>query len=73
MEVTVTMTQVVSTKNSKLSCNVSPELLQQLDALVKMHGPFARRHAIHVAALRIGLAELAGRPERLLEVLRDQG
>lgn len=67
------MTQEASTKNSKLSCNVSPELLQQLDALVKMHGPFARRHAIHVAALRIGLAELADRPERLLEVLGDQG
>ena len=67
------MAQDTSTKNSKLSCNVSPELLHQLDVLVKMNGPFACRHAIHVAALRIGLTELAARPERLLEVLGGQG
>jgi hypothetical protein len=73
MEVPVTMTQLASNKNSKLSCNVSAELLQQIDALVRMHGPFARRHAIHVAALRIGLAELAARPERLIEILGEQG
>jgi hypothetical protein len=73
MGVTVTMTQLASSKNSKLSCNVSAAMLQQIDALVKMHGPFARRHAIHVAALRIGLAEIAARPERLIEVLGEQG
>lgn len=67
------MTKEARNKNSKLSCNVSPELLEQLDAIVQLHGPFARRHSIHVAALRIGLAELADRPERLLEVLLGEG
>lgn len=60
-------------KIEKLSVNVPFDLLQQLDALVKMNGPFARRHALHVAALRVGIAELTEDPTRLLEALGQQG
>jgi hypothetical protein len=56
-------------KPQKLSVNVSGELITQIDSLVKRNGPFARRHAIHLAALRIGLSELTAHPERLLEAL----
>jgi hypothetical protein len=62
-----------TTKIEKLSVNVPLDLLHALDQLVKMNGPFARRHALHVAALRLGVAELSARPERLLEVLGHQG
>jgi hypothetical protein len=54
---------------TKLSANVTPELLDQLDAVVKKNGPFAKRHAIHLAALRIGLAEIANNPSRLPQAL----
>lgn len=54
---------------TKLSANVTPELLDQLDAVVKKNGPFAKRHAIHLAALRIGLAEITNNPSRLLQAL----
>jgi hypothetical protein len=55
--------------NRKLSVNVSDELITQIDSIVKRHGPFAKRHAIHLLALRIGLIELLTNPERVNEAL----
>lgn len=63
----------------KLSVNLDAELLEEVDALVEQHRPFVRRHAVHLAALRLGLAELKAHPGRLVEVLvleaerRDSG
>lgn len=42
----------------RLTANVPDDLVRQLDALVATHEPFATRHAIHLVALRLGLAEL---------------
>ena len=56
-------------KIPKLSVNVTADVLAQVDALVEQHRPFARRHAIHLAALRIGLAELIAKPERIAEAI----
>jgi len=58
---------------TKLSANITPELLDKLDAVVRQNGPFAKRHAIHLAALRIGLAEITTNPSRLLEALGHNG
>lgn len=63
----------LKTKQPKLSVNITSDVLAQVDALVEMHRPFAKRHAVHLAALRVGLAELTARPERLLETLGHQG
>lgn len=60
-------------KTQKLSVNVTDDLLTQVDAVVVQHGPFAKRHAVHLAALRIGLAELKAKPERIHEVLGNNG
>lgn len=67
------ITEPKSANITKLSANVTPELLDQLDAVVKQNGPFAKRHAIHLAALRIGLAEITTNPNRLLEALGHNG
>ena len=48
----------------------SPTDLQAIDNIVRQHDPFVRRHAVHLAALRLGLAELQAHPERLVEALR---
>jgi hypothetical protein len=53
----------------KLSVNVTDDLIAKVDALVEQHGPFARRHSIHLAALRIGLAELEADPDRINEAV----
>jgi hypothetical protein len=63
----------IKNKISKLSANVTPDLLDQIDHLVKVNGPFAKRHSIHVAALRIGLTEITNNPNRLLEAIGHQG
>lgn len=57
---------------NKLSVNVTDDLIAKVDALVEQHGPFARRHSIHLAALRIGLAELAADPKRINEAAGHQ-
>jgi len=61
------------TRLPKLSVTITPELLAQVDDLVQQHGPFAKRHSIHVIALKLGLAELVAHPNRLLEALGHQG
>jgi hypothetical protein len=53
----------------KLSVNVTDDLLDQVDAVVDKHGPFCRRHAVHLAALRLGLVELINNPERIHDAL----
>jgi len=53
-------------KTRALSVNISNELLAKLDALVSRY-PFAKRHAVHLIALRIGLDELTRNPERVRE------
>jgi hypothetical protein len=53
----------------KLSVTINTELLDEVDALVQQHRPFVRRHAVHLAALRLGLAELRAHPARLVELL----
>jgi hypothetical protein len=52
-------------KPKKLSVNVTDDLLDQVDAVVEKHGPFCRRHAVHLAALRLGLVELLRNPDRI--------
>lgn len=54
-------------RQPKLSVSVTLELLHQLDMLVALHKPFAKRHAVHLAALKIGLVELTENPNRFLE------
>ena len=65
-------TEPKTTKIEKLSVNVTKDLLNKLDQLVRLNGPFARRHSIHVAALKLGLAELAAKPDRIHEALGGQ-
>ncbi len=57
------------TSKPKLSVTIDSELLDQVDILVQQHRPFVRRHAVHLAALRLGLAELHAHPDRLVELL----
>ena len=57
---------------AKLSANIPLDLLHQLDQLdqlVQANGPFATRHALLVAAIRIGVSELAANPFRLIDAL----
>jgi hypothetical protein len=49
----------------KLTANVPEDVVRRIDALVARHRPFATRHAVHVVALRLGLAELLANPERM--------
>lgn len=55
----------IASRPTKLSANVPLDLLRQLDQLVRANGPFATRHALLVAAIRIGVSELAANPSRL--------
>lgn len=50
---------------AKLSANIPRDLLRQLDQLVHANGPFATRHALLVAAIRVGVEELVTNPSRL--------
>ena len=54
---------------TKLSANIPLDLLLQLDQLVQANGPFATRHAILVAAIHVGVAELLATPSRLIGAL----
>jgi hypothetical protein len=64
-----TLDPIPKPKQPKLSVSITPELLAQVDDLVAMHKPFARRHAVHLAALKIGLLELAADPNRFVEAV----
>jgi hypothetical protein len=46
--------------------------LDAVDAVVAQHQPFVRRHAVHLAALRLGLQALRANPERLVEQLEHE-
>jgi hypothetical protein len=56
-------------KQPKLSVSITPELLAEVDALVEQHRPFAKRHGVHLIALKLGLAELTANPQRFLEAV----
>jgi hypothetical protein len=56
----------------KLTVSLTPADLAAVDAMVAQHQPFVRRHAVHLAALRIGLSELRANPERLIEQLQQE-
>lgn len=60
------------TKLAKLSVTLTEADLDQVDAVVQQHRPFVRRHAVHLAALRIGLAALQSEPTRLVDVLTQE-
>lgn len=62
-------TTATESRPAKLSANIPLDLLRQLDQLVQANGPFATRHALLVAAIRVGVAELAVNPSRLIEAL----
>ncbi|MGH7295279.1 MAG: hypothetical protein ACRELB_10110 [Polyangiaceae bacterium] len=47
---------------TKLTANVADADLDKIDALVARHAPFAHRHAVHLAALRVGLEALEAEP-----------
>lgn len=56
----------------KLTVSVSHELLTALDNVVGYHHPFLRRHAVHHAALQLGLSLFEAEPSMLSEVLRGR-
>jgi hypothetical protein len=58
-----------TTKIEKLSANIPLDLLHELDQLVQANGPFATRHALLVAAIRVGVDELTTNPSRLIAAL----
>jgi hypothetical protein len=64
-----TLRETRPTNFEKLSANVPSDLLGQLEQLVRANGPFATRHALLVAAIRVGVAELSANPSRLIEAL----
>jgi hypothetical protein len=53
-----------------LTVKLGPAELLLLETIVREHEPFVRRHAVHLAALRLGLAELKANPDRLADALR---
>ena len=57
---------------AKLTVNLTPADIAAVDAVVAHHQPFVRRHAVHLAALRLGLSELRDNPERLVEQLQQE-
>lgn len=61
-----------TTKLSKLSVNLTEDDLEAVDAVVQQYRPFVRRHAVHLAALRLGLRELRSNPQRLVEQLDQE-
>lgn len=64
--------QRVVQRPAKLSVNLTTADLDAVDAVVAQHQPFVRRHAVHLAALRLGLQELRTKPERLIEQLHEE-
>ena len=62
-------TTATESRPAKLSANIPLDLLRQLDQLVQANGPFATRHALLVAAIRVGVGELAANPSRLIDAL----
>jgi hypothetical protein len=56
-------------RQPKLSVSMTPELLDQLDQVVAHQGHFATRHAVHLAALKLGLAQLEADPTAINQVL----
>jgi hypothetical protein len=64
--------QGAAQRPNKLSVNLTAADLGAVDAIVAQHRPFVRRHAVHLAALRLGLQELRANPERLIEQLQHE-
>lgn len=62
-------TTLLEPRPAKLSANIPLDLLRQLDQLVQANGPFATRHALLVAAIRLGVGELVANPSRLIDAL----
>ena len=56
-------------RQSRLTVNVSTFDLQRMDELVEQHCPLMKRHAVMVAAVKVGLAEFQRNPDRLIEAL----
>ena len=57
---------------TKLTVNLTAADVDAVDAVVAQHQPFVRRHAVHLAALRLGLEALRTNPERLVEQLQHE-
>ncbi len=65
----ISMSHPTYTLSGKLYEN--DDALGDLEALAASH-PWASRHAIGMAALRVGLAELRGSPERMVALVQDE-
>lgn len=52
--------------------NLNAKMAAELDALVEKHHPFVSRHAIHVAALQLGLELLTQDTSRLVAILSQR-
>jgi hypothetical protein len=63
---------ITPAKFTKLSVNVTEADMQEVDAVVAQHRPFVRRHAVHLAALRVGLRELRTNPKLLIDELDQE-
>lgn len=50
---------------TKLTANITAADLGKIEAIVTRHAPFVHRHAVHLAALRIGLEALEAEPDLL--------
>lgn len=59
----------IKNKLPKLSVTLTDHDVENIDDIVLQHRPFVRRHAVHLAALRIGLSVLQAEPTRLIEQL----
>ena len=56
----------------KLSVNLTAADVEAVDAVVEQHRPYLRRHAIHLAALRIGIRELRDHPQHVIDHLQHE-
>lgn len=58
-------------KLSKVSITISESDKRTLEAVLE-RAPWLNAHAVARVAMRLGLCELAGRPDRVMEVLGGQ-
>jgi len=56
---------------TSLSVNAPTVLVARVDRHVQRHRPFLRRHAVHLAAIVLGLELLKEHPEKLAEALEE--
>lgn len=56
---------------TSLSVNAPTPLVERVDRHVVRNRPFVRRHAVHLAAIVLGLELLDQHPEKLAEALEE--